>query len=116
MGRWLKAADVDNGSYVCVLNEAAATDLIGYEDCVGQTLILNNVEFTVVGVLKENDEALTSVLTAGTKTAYIPWSTLIRLTDSAADKVTSFYVSAPAGSDLQTTGERLEELLLERFD
>ena len=116
MGRWLKSADIDNSNYICILNETAATDLIGYEDCVGQTLILNNVEFTVVGVLKDNDEALTSILTAGSKIAYIPWSTLIRLTDSAVDKVTSFYVSAPAGSTLEVTEDRLEELLLERFD
>ena len=116
MGRWLKSADIDNSNYICILNESAATDLIGYEDCVGQTLILNNVEFTVVGVLKENDDALTSVLTAGTKTAYIPWSTLIRLTDSAADKVTSFYVSAPEGGNLDMAEDRIEELLLERFN
>ena len=90
MGRWLKHADIDNSNYICILNESAATDLIGYEDCVGQTLVLNSVEFTVVGVLKENDDALTSVLTSGSKIAYIPWSTLIRLTDSAADEVTSF--------------------------
>ena len=116
MGRWLKNTDIDNKNYICILNEAAATDLIGYEDCVGQTLILNNVEFTVVGVLKENEDSLMSALTSGSKTAYIPWSTLIRLTDSTADKVTSFYVSAPAGGDLATAEDRLEELLLERFD
>ena len=116
MGRWLKHADIDNSNYICILNESAATDLIGYEDCVGQTLVLNSVEFTVVGVLKENDDALTSVLTSGSKIAYIPWSTLIRLTDSAADEVTSFYVSAPEGGNLDMAEDRMEELLLERFD
>jgi putative ABC transport system permease protein len=83
---------------------------------VGQTLLLNNVEFTVIGVLQENEDSLTAVLTSGSKMAYIPWSTLIRLTDSAADEVTTFYVSAPAGSTLEDVGERLEEILLERFD
>ncbi len=116
MGRWLKNADIDNRNYICILNEAAATDLIGYEDCVGQTLILNNVEFTVVGVLKENEDSLMSALTSGSKTAYIPWSTLIRLTDSTPDKVTSFYVNAPAGGTLEAAEDRLEQLLLERFD
>ena len=61
MGRWLKKTDNDNASYVCVLNEAAATELIGYEDCVGQTLTLNGAEFTVVGVLKENEDSLMSI-------------------------------------------------------
>ena len=116
MGRWLKHTDIDNSSYVCILNETAATDLIGYEDCVGQTLILNDVEFTVVGVLKDNDDALMSVLTSGTMAAYIPYSTLVRLTDSISADVTTFYVSAPAGGTLEQAEERLEELLLERFN
>ena len=116
MGRWLKHTDIDNNSNICVINEAAAEDLIGYTDCVGQTLILNDVEFTVVGVLQENEDSLTAVLTSGTKMAYIPWSTLIRLTDSAGDEVTTFYVNAPEGGTLEDVGERLEEILLERFD
>ena len=116
MGRWLKKTDIDNSSLVCILNEAAATELIGYEDCVGQTLTLNNAEFTVVGVLKENEDSLMSVLTSGTMAAYIPWSTLIRLTDSVTDEVTSFYLSAPEGGTLKTAEERMEEMLLERFD
>ncbi len=116
MGRWLKKTDNDNTSYVCVLNEAAATELIGYEDCVGQTLILNGAEFTVVGVLKENEDSLMSALTSGTMVAYLPWSTLGRLTDAAVKEVTTFYVSAPAGDTLATVEERLEQMLLERFD
>ena len=116
MGRWLKDTDTDNASYVCVLNEAAATDLIGYEDCVGQTLILNDVEFTVVGVLKADEDSLMSALTSGSKVAYVSWPTLIRLTDSMADEVTTFYVSAAAGGDLAMAEDRLERILLERFE
>ncbi len=116
MGRWLKNADVQNNTYICILNEAAAEDLIGYLDCVGQTVILNNVEFTVAGVLKENEDSLTAMLTSGSKAAYIPWSTLIRLTDTTVEEVTSFYVSAPEGSTLETVEERLEAMLLERFE
>ena len=116
MGRWLKDADVDNSSYVCVLNEAAATDLVGYEDCVGQTVVLSGVEFAVVGVLKENEDSLTAMLTAGSMAAYIPYSTLIRLTDTLTKDVTSFYVSAPQGGTLKIAEDRLEEMLLERFD
>ena len=116
MGRWLKKTDNDNASYVCVLNEAAATELIGYEDCVGQTLTLNGAEFTVVGVLKENEDSLMSMLTSGSMAAYIPWSTLIRLTDAAVDEVVEFYVAAPAGSTLKDVETRLERILLDRFD
>ena len=116
MGRWLKSADDDNANCVCIINEAAATDLIGYEDCVGQTLILNNVEFTVVGVLKENEDSLMSVLTSGTMMAYVPYSTLIRLTNSLTKDISTFYVSAPEGGSVETAEDAIERVLLERFN
>ncbi len=116
MGRWLKDVDVVNKSYICILNETAAKDLVGYEDCVGQSVTLNDVEFLVAGVLKDDEDSLTAFLTSGTMAAYIPYTTLIRLTDTLTSDVTSFYVSAPVGGTLETTEDRLEQLLLERFD
>ena len=116
MGRWLKDTDVDNSSYVCVLNADAAEELIGYTDCVGQTLILNSVEFTVVGVLQEDEDSIMSLLTSGSMAAYIPYNTLIRLADSVTRDITSFYVSAPAGGVLETAENRLEAMLLQRFE
>ena len=74
------------------------------------------MEFTVIGVLQENEDSLTSMLTSGSKMAYIPWSSLIRLTDSAVSEVTSFYVNAPEGSVLADVEERLEVMLMERFE
>ena len=116
MGRWLRDADLDNNSYVCVLNNAAATDLVGYEDCVGQSVVLSGVEFTVVGVLDADEDSLTSMLTSGSMYAYIPYTSLVRLTDTLTSEVTSFYLSAPAGGVLETAEERIEQMLLERFD
>ncbi|MBR3949149.1 MAG: ABC transporter permease [Oscillospiraceae bacterium] len=116
MGRWLKMTDVDNNSYVCVINETAATELIGYEDCVGQSITLNGVEYTVVGILQDNDEALTSILTSGTMMAYIPYTSLIRLSDSVQEDITSFYISAPAGGSVEQAESAIERILLERFD
>ena len=115
MGRWLKDADVDNSSFVCILNADAAEKLIGYTDCVGQTLILNGAEFSVVGVLEKGDSSLMSLLTGGTMSAYIPYTTLIRLTDSVNHNVTSFYASAPIGGVLKTAEDRMDQILLERF-
>ncbi|MGN0976460.1 MAG: ABC transporter permease [Faecousia sp.] len=115
MGRWLKSADVANSSYVCVINQTMATDLIGYEDCVGQALTLNGVEFTVVGVLKDDEDSLTSFLTSGTMAAYIPYSALIRLSASLTRDVKTFYISAAQGSDLDTAEATIDRILMERF-
>ena len=89
LGRWLKNTDVANHSYVCVINHEAAMELIGFEDCIGQSLTLGGTEFTIIGVLKEDKESLTSVLTAGTMMAYIPYPTLVRLATTVTRDVTS---------------------------
>ena len=115
MGRWLKSADVDNHTNVCIINETAATELIGYEDCVGQTLLLNNTAYTVVGVLKNNEDSLTSILTAGAMAAYVPYPSLVRLSGMVAEDVTTFYISAPAGGVLETAEKAMEQILLDRF-
>ena len=116
MGRWLKSSDQKNAAYVCVLNEAAADELIGYTDCVGQTITLNGVQFTVVGVLEENEDSLTSMLTSGMLMAYIPYSSLIRLVDSVSNDVTTFYISAAEGSTVDAAADAMEKILMERFD
>ncbi len=116
MGRWLRETDLENSSYVCVINETAAEDLIGYIDCVGQSLTLDGVEFTVIGVLQDDENSLTSILTSGQKIAYIPYPSLIRLSDSVSPYVTTFYVSAPQGGSVDSAEKAMESLLLERFE
>ncbi len=115
MGRFLKQTDVDNSSYVCVLNEEAAETLIGYLDCVDQTVCLNGVEYTVVGVLATDDDNLTSALTSGTMVAYVPLTSLVKLTDSVKREITSLYVASGSGVELQAAADALEVLLLDRF-
>jgi len=116
MGRWLKTADQDNSTYVCVLNSTAAEKLIGYTDCVGQTVILGGVSFEVVGVLEEDTSSMMSMLTSGVLMAYIPYSTLIRITDSVSTDVTTFYLSAAEGSTVDSAADAMTRILNERFD
>lgn len=116
MGRWLKTSDVENHTYVCVLNETAATELIGYVDCVDQAVSINGVEYTIVGVLKNDEESLTGILTAGTLMVYLPHTSLMRLSDSLSADLTAFYVSAPENGTVESTESAMKSLLMERFE
>ena len=116
VGRFLKTADEENVSFVCVINETAATELVGYADCLDEEIRLNGQRFRVVGVLKDDDTSLTSVFRSGSLVAYIPHSALIRLSDSVTSEITSFYVSAGTGKTVDEAKERLTEILKERFD
>ena len=116
MGRFLKTSDVENQTYVCVINETAATELIGYVDCVDQAISLNGVVYTIVGVLSDNEDSLTSMMSSGSLAVYLPYTSLLRLSDSLSGEVTSFYVSAPANGTMETVENAMTELLMERFE
>ena len=116
MGRFLKTSDVENHTYVCVINETAATELIGYVDCVDQAISLNGVEYTIVGVLSDNEDSLTSMMTSGSLAVYLPYTSLLRLSDSLTSEVTSFYVSAPKNGTMETVEASMTNILMERFE
>ena len=116
MGRWLNSADIGSSTYVCVLNDTAATELVGYTDCVGEKITLNGVQFTVIGVLEADEDSMASILTSGILMAYIPYSSLIRLTDSVSQDVTTFYLSAAEGSTVDAAADTMDRILMERFD
>ena len=115
LGRWLKQADVRNHSYVCVVNKTAATELIGYEDCVGQTISLDGVEYTIIGVLEDNEDSLTQMITSGMMVAYIPYTSLVRLSDAVSPEISSFYISAAPDHTLDEVKDRMDQILYERF-
>ena len=116
MGRFLKTSDVENHTYVCVLNETAATELVGFLDCVDQAISLDGVEFTIVGVLSDNEDSLTSMMSSGSLAVYLPYTSLLRLSDSLTGEITSFYVSAPENGTMETVEAAMTELLMKRFE
>ena len=116
MGRFLKQSDMDNQTYACIINETAAEELIGYVDCVGQAISLNGVKHTIVGVLQDDEDNLTSVFSSGSLVAYVSYGSLLRLSTTAAADITTFYVSAAEGKTMEDAEAAMTQLLLERFE
>ena len=116
-GRYIKNTDVTNASRVCVLDESSAEELIGYTDCVGEQISLGGVKYTVVGVV-ENDESISiTALFSGTNyTAYIPFTSLIRLSDSATSTISAFYIGAAEGYSVDDAERAMTEALDRRFN
>ena len=115
MGRFLNSADVSSYTRVCVLNYKAATELIGYSDCIGEQVSFNGMKFSVVGVLAESESITTSMRSSG-YIAYVPYPSLMRLSDSVSEAVTTFVVSAPDGRSIDDTEAALTRILMERFE
>ena len=115
LGRYIKSADVENASNICVINENAAQELIGYSDCIGEEISINGIKFKVVGVLEDNDDSLTAVFSSNSLAVYIPYTSLVRLSSSVSTKITSFYVSAETGGTTAETESAMYSILYERF-
>ncbi len=115
LGRYIKTADVDNATNICVLNENAATELIGYRDCLGEELGINGVKYTVVGILEDNDDSLTAVFGSGSLAVYIPYTSLVRLSTDVPSTVDSFYVSAEPDGTVEAANAAIYAILYERF-
>ena len=116
LGRFIKTSDVDNHTQVCVINENAAEELVGYTDCLGEQISLNGTKYTVAGVLEDNESSLTAVFSSDSLVAYIPYTSLVRLTTDVSSKITSFYVSAPSDGTMSDAESAMTAILLERFD
>ena len=115
LGRYIKSADVENASNICVINENAAQELIGYSDCIGEEISLNGIKFKVVGVLEDNDDSLTAVFSSNSLAVYIPYTSLVRLSSSVSSKITSFYVSAETDGTTAEAESAMYSILYERF-
>ena len=115
LGRYIKSADVENASNICVINENAAQELIGYSDCIGEEISINGIKFKVVGVLEDNDDSLTAVFSSNSLAVYIPYTSLVRLSSSVSSKITSFYVSAEVDGTTTEAESAMYSILYERF-
>ncbi len=111
-GRFLKSLDVDNHTYVVVINQAAAEEFFGAAQAVGESLGIDGRQFLVVGVL-EQEESVTGNVSERLE-AYVPYTTFMRVADGGSD-VTSFSVKAADEQNPDGTKAALQRLLLERF-
>ena len=114
-GRFLSNPDLDNHSNVAVLNHDMAIKLFGRTDIVGETVKLSGVSYTVIGVLAE-DKTAANYGFGENYTAYIPYTSLIRLTDSVSTSVTNFYVTATDENNMTLAEAVLTQKLNDRFD
>ena len=115
LGRFLKTSDVENHTNVCIINQNAATELFGYTDCIGKELSIEGAKYTVVGVLEDNDDTLTGVFGSSSLVAYIPYTSLMRLSTTVSADVTTFYVSAETDGELDAAETAITAILMDRF-
>ena len=110
-GRFISTADVADSAAVTVLGSETATELFGSPDAVGRIVTINNVEFTVVGVLASaGSDASTNL----DDQAVVPISTASnRLVGGATrSAVSTIYIQAASPEVLSAAYQEADSLLL----
>ena len=110
-GRFISTADVADSAAVTVLGSETATELFGSPDAVGRVVTINNVEFTVVGVLASaGSDASTNL----DDQAVVPISTASnRLVGGATrSAVSTIYIQAASPEVLSAAYQEADSLLL----
>ncbi len=113
-GRFIKSPDVENHTNVVVVNEDLAKAVIGRTDVVGETISLGGTSYQIIGVLESSTS--TGTEEEAYYEAYIPYTSLIRLTNSVGVDVTDFYVAATDENQMDQAETVLENKLKERFN
>ncbi|WP_375490771.1 ABC transporter permease [uncultured Jatrophihabitans sp.] len=112
-GTFLTAANEKDASQVVVLGSETAEELFGPLDPVGRTVTIDDISFTVQGVLASTGSDSSSNLD---DTAVVPLSTEVeRLsTSSSRSSLSSIYLSARTNGTISAAYQEVDAILLSR--
>ena len=111
-GRFIKNADIQNGSRICILGPSAVEALVGYTDCVGDDISLDGLRYTIVGVLGKSDSLMYSGY--GDNIIYIPYTAMVRQFPNVAEGITNFYATAPEGTSMKDAEAAVRRYLADK--
>jgi putative ABC transport system permease protein len=120
IGRFVSEADVRTGARVVVLGPTVAAKLFGGFEPVGESVRINRVPFTIVGILEskgstfgsDNDDLVLVPLT----TARQRLATSVSGTQNAPDDLGALFVGFEEGTDLNAAKRAIKRVLRERYN
>lgn len=113
-GRFLSYIDMEKKSKYCVVGTYIEREFFGQGNAVGQTIKINGKAFTIVGVLKEDDDSTsgstddvmyipytTAVTMSASKfiNSYTLWTTSVDIVDTAMSKTKQYLENKIGDSD-----------------
>ena len=109
-GRFINQSDLDNRYHSAVVGTEVATSLFNNTNVVGQSISVNGVDFTIVGVLNSMG---TSSAGSSDNTILLPLTTAQRLLKTT--QVKTFYVQASNSSSVDTAMSYLQIFLDKKY-
>lgn len=109
-GSFFTQRDIDNRYNVLVIGTETAQNIFGYTNVVGNTMYVNGIEFTVIGVLQSQG---TSSAGSSDDRIIVPLSTGERLLKSS--QPTTFYIEAESKDKVDTAVSYLTLFLNKKY-
>ena len=110
-GRDLLELDMDRRSQVCVIGSYLADTLFGFQDPVGETLMVNGTPLTVVGIFYQKDGGAEESMDDA---VVVPYTLNRQMLDT--DVVSQFTVKVTSSTDMATVMNQVESWCVENVD
>lgn len=107
-GRALTKSDIDNESYVCIIDQDLADNLFRGEDPLGQQVIINGIRYTVIGLEGDDNSLMSAMAVMGASTdgtIIIPYTNAMKM--AGCNSITSLEVYI---EDTNRTDELIDDV------
>ena len=108
-GRALNKIDDENSTFVCLINQDLMEELFYGVNPIDQTMYIDGVSFTVVGILNDDASESVSDMLNGSPDILIPYTTAMKL--NSVSEVTSATIYLAEGIPSDTATSVLEDTL-----
>ena len=98
-GRVFNKIDMDAQNRVCIISDDIVEDYFYGVDPVGHTLYINNMIFTVVGLLDSDSDSSVTSLVGGSPDILIPYTTAMKMNSTNLITSLTVYIDASDSSD-----------------
>lgn len=116
-GRGLTRSDVENESYVCIIDQDLADNLFLGENPIGQQVIVNGIRYTVVGLEGTDDSLMSAMAIMGASTdgaIIIPYTNAMKMAGSSSITSLEIYIADTDRTDELTSD--VEAVLYKAFN
>ncbi len=116
-GRGLTRPDIENESYVCVIDQDLADNLFLGEDPIGQQVIVDGIRYTVVGLEGTDNSLMSAMAIMGASTGgtiIIPYTNAMKMAGSSSITSLEIYIEDTNRTDELTS--EVESVLYKAFN
>jgi len=112
-GRAINPLDIESMARVCLIDSEMLETFFYGVDPIGKTLYINSLQFTVIGILQEDEEITIASILSGSPAILMPYTTALKMNGASLVNSLTVYMDSPDSTEVVKA--ELEEKLDEIF-